>query len=1022
VSLDFQRLEQVLAEAAARADPGERVAYLDVACGEDRELRGEVERLLAANEKAGDFLECGVGSAECGVWNAEGDLGMQKAEGRMQNADTDLVEKAGSVIGRYKLLEEIGEGGFGVVYMAEQTEPVQRKVALKVIKAGMDTREVVARFEAERQALALMDHPSIARVFDGGIIGASDSQPSTLNSQLPLGRPYFVMELVRGIPITEFCDQRKLSTVERLKLFMQVCHAVQHAHQKGIIHRDLKPTNILVTLVDGEPVPKVIDFGVAKALGQKLTDKTLFTGFLKMVGTPAYMSPEQADLSGVDIDTRADIYALGVLLYELLTGVTPFDGETLHQAALDEIRRMIRETEPPKPSTRLQTLVAADVRRLTSKSEDRRPKSEADRASLRLLLQERKELINLVRGDLDWIVMKCLEKDRGRRYETANALARDIEHHLKQEPVAAVAPSALYRAGKFVLRHRFGVATAAALTLALALGLAAALVGFGQAMHARDHAERIAKEEARQRQMAEANYQTAREAVDQMLTRLAADLTDQPRMSRVRRRLLEDALRFYQGFLQQKGNDPELRHAVAQTYMRVGNLYLSLGQWDKSLESWGNALRLLQALAQRNPDAAQYREEMASAHGALSYANRWHDRPAETVAHSRKVVALYEQLQREFPAAPEYLSRSARAHVDLGNALGVWGAPRKHLEESDQALRLYGELRTRFPDLPEDLGLLSHIRHWRGNALEDMGRFEEAEQQYRQTHELRTGLVAEQPGSADLRGSLAHIKTYLGDLLAQTGRPKEGEKLIREAIAIREKDLEDEPDSADWPRLGYDYHDLSRALLGMGRAPEAEAARRHCVELHMRMARNLPNEPINRKTAADSLTALSSLLQATGKSEEAMTGFRDAINAYEKLIGEYPDSPQSYRRLGSLLADCPMAQLRDPPRAVTLAEHAVQLAPEWPACWELLGIARYRAGDRTAAIGALKKTAELLEGGDVQQWLFLAMACCQAGERGQARLWYDKAIARIETYPPVDVTTDRLRAEAEELLGKDHVK
>ena len=252
------------------------------------------------------------------------------------------IERIGTMIGRYKLLEKIGEGGFGVVFMAEQVEPVQRKVALKIIKAGMDTKEVIARFEAERQAIALMDHPNIARALDAGATEA--------------GRPYFVMELVRGIPITDYCDQAKLPTCERLQLFMKVCQAVQHAHQKGVIHRDLKPSNVLVTEHDGEPVPKVIDFGVAKALGQKLTAKTLFTAFNHMIGTPAYMSPEQAALSGLDIDTRADIYSLGVLLYELLTGVTPFDAEIFRKEAMDEIRRMIRETEPPKPSTRLQTL------------------------------------------------------------------------------------------------------------------------------------------------------------------------------------------------------------------------------------------------------------------------------------------------------------------------------------------------------------------------------------------------------------------------------------------------------------------------------------------------------------------------------------------------------------------------------------------------------------------------------------------------------------------------------------------
>jgi WD40 repeat protein/serine/threonine protein kinase len=434
MGIDFQRLEQILADAVTRTDPAERAALLDQACGEDRELRAEVERLLAAHERAGDFLEAPIQPKPM-LGDRSGEAGMPR--------DADLaIERVGSMVGRYKLLEEIGEGGFGVVYMAEQVEPVQRKVALKIIKAGMDTRQVIARFEAERQALALMDHPNIAKVFDGGATQT--------------GRPYFVMELVRGIPITEFCDQRNLSTGARLKLFIQVCHAVQHAHQKGIIHRDLKPSNILVTLIDGEPLPKVIDFGVAKAMGQRLTDQTLFTGFLQMVGTPVYMSPEQADLSGLDVDTRADIYALGVLLYELLAGVTPFDGETLRKAALDEIRRMIREAEPPKPSTRLRTL--GD--RLTNIAKHRHSEPAA--------------LHKLVRGDLDWIVMKCLEKDRRRRYETASDLAGDIERHLKDQPVLAGPPGTAYRARKFIRRHRLGIACAAAVASALATGLSAA--------------------------------------------------------------------------------------------------------------------------------------------------------------------------------------------------------------------------------------------------------------------------------------------------------------------------------------------------------------------------------------------------------------------------------------------------------------------------------------------------------------------------------------------------------------------
>jgi serine/threonine protein kinase/WD40 repeat protein len=477
MSVEHERLKQILAEAAGKPS-AERAAYLDAACQGDADLRQQVETLLAVHEHAGDFLEKTVEIPPSEF----------------------VVERTGTMIGRYKLLERIGEGGFGVVFMAEQTEPVNRKVALKIIKAGMDTREVIARFEAERQALALMDHPNIAKILDAGVTGDSESKIENRKSKIHLGRPYFVMELVRGMPITGYCDQKNLPTAERLQLFMLVCHAVQHAHQKGIIHRDLKPTNILVTEIDGKPVPKVIDFGVAKALGQRLTEKTLFTAFHQMVGTPAYMSPEQAELSGVDVDTRSDIYSLGVLLYELLTGVTPFDAETLRKAALDEIRRMIRETEPPKPSTRLrQQLVSADARRLHSKSAIGNRQS-AIEGSHRLL--QIKETIRLVHGDLDWIVMKALEKDRSRRYETAGSLVEDLQRHLDHQPVQASPPGTVYRARKFIRRHRVGVALSATAVGALVVGLSVAVVGFVQAQQARNRAVSAEHQTAQERDRA----------------------------------------------------------------------------------------------------------------------------------------------------------------------------------------------------------------------------------------------------------------------------------------------------------------------------------------------------------------------------------------------------------------------------------------------------------------------------------------------------------------------------------------
>ena len=453
---------QLIFEQLVDLADSERASSLQAACADDPQLRGQVEQLLEAHDQAGSFL---------------GDPTIDHAA-----AYSEPPEQAGTLIGNYKLLEKIGHGGFGDVYMAQQLEPIKRRVALKIIKLGMDTKQVVARFEAERQALALMDHPNIARVLDGGATGS--------------GRPYFVMELVRGDPITDYCDREKLPTRERLRLFQQVCQAIQHAHQKGVIHRDIKPTNVLVTVADGKPLVKVIDFGIAKATNTELTEKTLFTEFRQLIGTPQYMSPEQAERSGVDIDTRSDIYSLGVLLYEILTGRTPVDPSTLKSVAWEELQRRIREEEPLRPSTFVTS--QGDLSKNIAKSRGTEPG----------------RLGNLLRGDLDWIVLKALEKDRTRRYGAASELADDVQRHLDDEPVVATPPSAGYRLRKLIRRNKTAIAVAASLAAALLLGLIATTITSVWALSERDHALRAEREARAAEQEASAALELADRQAD----------------------------------------------------------------------------------------------------------------------------------------------------------------------------------------------------------------------------------------------------------------------------------------------------------------------------------------------------------------------------------------------------------------------------------------------------------------------------------------------------------------------------
>ena len=622
-------------EALDRSEE-ERSAYLQSACGKDAELFARVWELLTAHEKAGRFLS--------------GDV--RDSFSRITAADA-LAEGPGTVLGRYKLLEKIGEGGFGVVYMAEQREPVKRKVALKIIKLGMDTRQVVGRFEAERQALAMMDHPNIARVLDAGATDSALPTPSHLSpspSHLAAGRPYFVMELVRGVPITQFCDENHFTMEERLRLFIRVCCAIQHAHHKGIIHRDIKPSNVLITMHDAEAVPKVIDFGIAKAIGQDLTDKTVFTRFHEFLGTPAYMSPEQTQLSGLDIDTRSDIYSLGVLLYELLTGHTAFEARELVDAGYDEFRRRIREEEPLKPSTRLNALSAEDRARI---ARHRR----SDPALLRRMLK----------GDLDRIVMKALEKDRSRRYDSPAAFARDIERCLRDEPVSAVAPSVAYRFQKFARRHRAALATASALLAILVVAtFVSAWLAF-RATRAEHHARELLETEQHSRRQLEQmlselkesrhKEEQLRQTADREAARARVEATNADAVARFinedlfanadpdnepeREITLRTVLdRASQQMSSSLTNQPLVAASIHRT---IGRAYRNLGIHAPALEHLRRTSELYRAEAgETHPDSIRALSDFSDALDR-------NGRPAEAIVHARRANELAAQHLKEHP-------------------------------------------------------------------------------------------------------------------------------------------------------------------------------------------------------------------------------------------------------------------------------------------------------------------------------------------------------------------------------------
>ena len=811
-----QDIQAIFTRAVACETPQQREEYLTGACGGNSVVRQRVDELLQAHFDVGDFLRCDAGEPGATL-------------------DQAIIEQPGMLIGPYKLLQQIGEGGMGVVYMAEQKKPVKRRVALKIIKPGMDTRQVIARFEAERQALAMMDHPNIAKVLDAGATAS--------------GRPYFVMELVNGLPVTRYCDQQHLTPKERLELFIPICQAIQHAHQKGIIHRDLKPSNLLVALYDGQPVPKIIDFGVAKATHQSLTEKTMFTELGQIVGTLEYMSPEQAERNQLDIDTRSDIYSLGVVLYELLTGEIPFDRKRLRSAAFDELLRIIREEEPSKPSTKV-----SSSQSLPSIAANRRI--------------EPARLGNMIRGELDWIVMKALEKDRDRRYETANGLGKDIQRYLADEPVAASPPGRAYRFAKLVKRNQLAFTTAATVLVALVVGIAGTTWGLLAASHAN-------------RDLAAANTRLDEALTDAEQQRLRAEQNEATAINETKR-----AERQLQRATEVARLLSEMFHGVTPEKARGADITLLKGILDDAAGRLGRgevddeivAAELHRVVGEaysritRFPEAERHLKQAITIYeqvlGANEYPTRWAQWTLglhyNNSRQPEKAASIFETnlqwakatLGVEHPDTLKIMTNLARSYT----AQGQYEKAIKLLEETLKLKkRILG---------PEDRDTLNCMNNL-GSAYWSLERYADAEPLFEivaATRERKFG--KDHPETLTAKINLAN--TY-----RMRGRQRQAEQLYRQILPVARQVL-----GENHPHLLEGTSNYADLLTRQSRFAEAETLEREILEAKLRIF------PRESKEVAASMQALAGVYYELGRYADAEPLYDETLEIRRRLYDQ----------------------------------------------------------------------------------------------------------------------------------------